>query len=231
MMMRKSMKILAVSSMVGFANLAPIPLIQSGAEEMIVNEGSSSKLSVLEIAEFELDQTFSPERTEYTASVANKIQSVSLLMETFEAEAVISLNGTVITSGQKVILPLETGENIFTVMVLTGNESATYTITVIRAKNDNNQLAKLTLSSGEIDFHQDITDYSIQLENEINTLTVKPELAVATSTVKVNGKLVDSEASQVEIPVGKSTITIVVEAENGNQKVYTVQVTRALQDN
>lgn len=49
----------------------------------------------------------------------------------------------------------------------------------------------------------------------------------STAIVKVNGKNATSAGVKVTLPVGKTTVKIIVTAENGDEKTYTLTITRA----
>ncbi|MGS2779614.1 cadherin-like beta sandwich domain-containing protein [Robertmurraya sp. GLU-23] len=226
MRLNKRIKLIAVGSIIGLANVSFSPIGHSYAEELTIPVNSAA-LQSLNIEEFQLDQEFSADVQNYTASVTNDIKSMNLLIETNEDSASVTVNGETMTSGEKSNLLLETGENLFTIIVTNGNDVSTYTITVVRAQNENNKLANLTLSSGEIEFDPEVTSYSINVNNETNKVTVAAVVVEDTSIVQVDETVINSDGYLVELPVGLTTISIIVTAENGSQRTYTVNVTRA----
>ncbi|MCJ7841640.1 cadherin-like beta sandwich domain-containing protein [Lederbergia sp. NSJ-179] len=226
MELNKRMKIIAIGTIIGLANITPYPISPIRAEEVAQSEGPP-QLASIKIDEFQLDQSFSPTTTTYTADVANHIKTITIQAEAEEASATVTINGKSIGNAKKTSLPIETGENIFTITVINEKEVNTYTITVNRAKNENNQLAKLTLSGGSIEFDPDLTSYHVKVENKISEITIQPEVAVDTSSVEIDGmNLVETE-QVVEIPVGTTTINITVTAENGSKRTYKLTITRA----
>lgn len=218
-------KLIAAGTIIG-ANVSAFPLAHAHAEEIDITE-NSAEIQKVSIDEFQLDQAFSPEVKAYTASVGNEIKTMSLLVEKKETAATIKVNGEDIVSGAKTSLPLSTGKNEFVFTVTNGTEVSTYTITVDRAKNDNNHLSNLSLSTGEISFDPEKTDYQMEVKNEISKLTFKANAEVNSSTVTINGSTVKSgEDHEVKLPVGSTTFTIIVTAENGSKKIYSVTVVR-----
>jgi len=226
MRLNKGIKLITVGSIIGFSNIIASPIVHSYAEEITIPVNSAT-LQSLSIEEFQLNQEFSADVKNYTSSVSNDIKSMNLLLQTTVEAASVTVNEEKITSGEKANLELETGENLFTIVVTNGNDVSTYTITVVREKNNNNQLAKLSLSSGEIEFNPEVTSYNINVKNETDKITVTPETSEDTSTVQVNDTVVASKGHLVELPVGSSTISIIVTAENGSQRTYKISVTRA----
>ncbi|WP_226529672.1 cadherin-like beta sandwich domain-containing protein [Metabacillus niabensis] len=228
--MRRSLgiKLIAAGTIFG-ANVNPISHVY--AEEMTISE-NSAELQSVKIDEFQLDQPFSPDVKGYSASVENEIKTMNILVEKKEEAAEITINGEAIESGVKTSLPLSTGNNEFDITVINGTEVSTYKLTVARAKNDNNQLSNLSLSNGSFSFDSEKTDYHTEVKNEINKLIVKPNAEANTSTVTINGTIVKSgEGHEVQLPVGSTTMTIIVTAENGTKKIYSVTVVRQAQQN
>jgi len=224
--LNKRIKLIAAGSIIVFANVPVSPILHSYAEEITIPVNSAA-LQSLSIEEFQLDQEFSADEKNYTASVTNDIKSINLLLETNEKSASVTVNGETITSGEKENLLLKTGENLFTIIVTNGSNVSTYTITVVRAQNGNNQLANLSLSSGEIEFDPEVTSYNVEVNNETSEITVTAGAVEDTATVQVNETVIDSKGHLVELPVGSTTISIIVTAENGSQKTYKVNATRA----
>jgi len=221
-------KLIAAGTIIG-ANVSAYPISHVHAEEMTILE-NSAELQSVKIDEFQLDQAFSHDVKRYSASVGNEIKTMNILVKKKEEAALITINGEAIESGVKTSLPLSTGNNEFEITVTNGTEVSSYKLTVVRAKNDNNQLSNLSLSNGSLSFDSEKSDYHIEVKNEISELTLKPKTKADTSTVTINGATVKSgEGHEVQLPVGSTTMTIIVTAENGTKKIYTVTVVRQAQ--
>ncbi|MGG1552449.1 S-layer homology domain-containing protein [Paenibacillus ferrarius] len=97
--------------------------------------------------------------------------------------------------------------------------------------SDNADLSSLALSSGTLSpaFAADIGSYSSSVPYAISSVTVKPSADDSHATITVNGKPAASgqTGSAINLNVGNNVISIVVTAENGETKTYTVTVTRA----
>ncbi|WP_080843942.1 YVTN family beta-propeller repeat protein [Cytobacillus gottheilii] len=98
-------------------------------------------------------------------------------------------------------------------------------------KSSNAELASLSLDNGvwSQKFNKDVTEYQINVGSDVESITLTPELADAKATVTVNGTVVSSgQAShQIQLNTEKATnITIMVTAENGTVKTYTLTVNR-----
>ncbi len=107
----------------------------------------------------------------------------------------------------------------------------TYTINVTRGASNNADLSGLTLSHGNIAFSSEQTSYEVVVGNGVQSLSVKPVAAHSKATVVVNGTLVNSgsDSDPISLGIGSNIITIVVTAEDGTTKTYSVNVTRQAQ--
>jgi hypothetical protein len=187
-------------------------------------------LSKLELKGIELDQKFAADLNEYSATVGNDVETINLLVESTKTDSAITINEQPVISGAKGTYSLQTGENKFSISVNNGSSSVnTYTLTISREKSANNLLQNIELSKGKLspEFSADVSDYKVEVPNEVTAMTIKPTAAATTSTVKVNNSLVVKEGIAVTLPVGNTTIIITVTAENGLQKTYTIHATRA----
>ena len=92
-------------------------------------------------------------------------------------------------------------------------------------------LSGLSLSAGELApaFDAGVTSYTAPVEHTRNTITVTPTASNRDATITVNGVATASGAASVALSlvVGENAIAVVVTAEDGTQRTYTVTVTRA----
>jgi len=113
-----------------------------------------------------------------------------------------------------------------------GVTKKTYTVVIHRNDAETNaNLADLDLAAGTLApvFMEDIISYNAQVENEIQSITVRPTAISSYATIKVNGDIVSSGDSSepVDLLVGPNTLTVEVTAEDAaTVKTYTVTVTR-----
>ncbi|PGT84686.1 cadherin-like beta sandwich domain-containing protein [Bacillus sp. AFS040349] len=231
MQVKKGINIIVIGSMITFATFSSFPLEQVYAEENVLI-ANSTKLSALEIVEFKLDQPFSSDIGEYTATVSNEMKTMNILLNTETEGAVVAINGEEVESNKQLAYSLETGENVFAISITNDSEVSSYSLTVVREQNDNSSLSNLTLSEGKINFSSAVKSYSVDVANAVRSLIVTPTTAVGTSTVNVNGTKVDSNKGvSINLPEGESKISIVVTAEDGSQTTYSVAITRKEETN
>ena len=114
---------------------------------------------------------------------------------------------------------LNYGENKFEIIVTseTGIKK-TYTITINRpdSRSKENNLSALALSNGEINFEENKTTYEINIDASTTAITATAK----DSKAKVEGIGVK------DLQYGVNKFEIVVTAENGSKKTYTINVNR-----
>ncbi|WP_180247502.1 cadherin-like beta sandwich domain-containing protein [Bacillus sp. AFS031507] len=227
----KALNVMLVISMVWMGVGTYIPTAYAETNTAPVQEDQQEgKLSKIEIEGIKLDQLFSADSKEYSATVKNEVQSIKLLVESSNPDSSITLNGQTVISGVVGAYSLQTGENKFIISVDNGSNSTnTYNLTLMREENDNNLLQSINLSKGQLspNFSSTGTDYKVVVPNDVPVITIKPTSVETTSTIKVNETLVTKDGAAVELPVGESDIIIAVTAENGEKRIYTLHITRA----
>ena len=156
--------------------------------------------------------------TSYTYTVENNITSVNISATASDSKSTV--NGTGIQN-------LKVGSNIFRVTVTAENGSQKiYTITIIRKSeaggnlnlSNVNTLKSLTIEGVSLDFNSETLLYVISVENNITELKIKYELTDNKSSAVIEGR--------TTLQVGSNKIKIIVTAENGDSKTYSLYVER-----
>ena len=93
------------------------------------------------------------------------------------------------------------------------------TKTIIINESTDNSLSSLKVAGQEITLSDDTLEYAITVGNDVTSADVEAIVRNAASSIT-------SIAAPEELAVGENTITIIVTAENGDEKVYTIKVTR-----
>ena len=100
----------------------------------------------------------------------------------------------------------------------------------VQPSSSNNNLSALTLSKGILTpaFDKNTTSYTAVVDENVDSITVTPVTEDSLASIQVNGKTVASgKASEaIALQEGENIITVVVTAQNGEQKTYTIKVTR-----
>lgn len=149
----------------------------------------------------------------YNVSVANNVTTIGLKATTADSKAAVSITG----DSNFVV-----GSNKITVKVTSESGSIRYYYVYVTraaiAKSSNNYLSSLSSEITAISFDKNTINYEVTVSNLIRSLNLTATVEDSKSTFVING---DSE-----FKVGVNTVTVVVTAENGSTKTYTIVVTR-----
>ncbi|WP_405079938.1 cadherin-like beta sandwich domain-containing protein [Paenibacillus chitinolyticus] len=199
---------------------------------------NNADLNGLTLSAGTLNPSFASGTTSYTANVADSVASVDVTPTLADGTATVKVNGSPVASGSPSSVSLNVGANTITVLVTAqdGTTQKTYTVTVNRAAplSGNADLSNLVLSGAALNpgFASGTITYTSSVAYGVTTVDVTPTVADSTATVTVDGRPVTSgSASSVTLNVGPNPIPVVVTAENGATKTYTVTVTRAAGSN
>ena len=121
------------------------------------------------------------------------------------------------------------GVNRYEIVVTSeSGEKNIYHINVnkIDARSNDNTLKTLTISTGEINFKTEITEYTVNLDNNVEKLTITSSLN--DSKAKYVENYQNKEINLVE---GSNKVEIKILSEKGEERVYTLNINRALSSN
>ena len=98
--------------------------------------------------------------------------------------------------------------------------SKTITIGTPVIKDSNNYLSALSITGYTISpaFNKNTTSYSLTVPNNVSSVTV--------NATKESAKAILTGTGNKSLSVGANNISVVVTAENGNKRTYTITVTR-----
>lgn len=141
----------------------------------------------------------------------------------------INKNVTVFVMTFTVNKTAETGKElavkIKNVTASDGNEDivfgeALYSVKISAPKSSNADIADLKLSNASLTktFDKNVTEYDLTVPFSVTALDMSVTVADKNATYKIDGNK--------NFAVGKNTVKIIVTAENGTQKTYTVNVKR-----
>lgn len=171
----------------------------------------------------------------YACTVPTATSSITVTATAADPLASISINGgTVSVSTRTATLNgLAFGVNTFSIGVTAedGVTTHAYTLQITRPMSSNANLSNLTFTPGSFSpsFAPATTSYAITVGNPVNAVTVRPTKADAAASITVNGTSVVSGQSSpaINLGVGDNVISVVVTAQDGMTKTYTIQVMRA----
>jgi hypothetical protein len=197
--------------------------------------GGNNDLQSLTVSPGTLTPQFTADRLVYTVNVTSNVGSVTVTAQPQDSGATVSIDGQPTTS-QSVSLGAPGSNTQILIKVLAPNGSPKiYAVAVNRAAivpSGNNNLSGLVVSAGPLDpsFDPGTTNYNVQAQLFTADTTVTATVADSTATLTINGSPATSGVASASIPLalGANPISIVVAAENGTSKSYTVTITRTL---
>lgn len=198
---------------------------------------SNATLAGITLSSGNLYPAFSASTTSYTVEVPYMTLALTATPTAAGTGALVSVNGTAVSSGkesQSIELPnVEPSVNAVTIIVMAQNGATkTYIVNVSRvAASSEKRLSSLTLSSGSFtpDFSGDTDSYSSTVAYSVSQITVTAVAAGSSAVISVNGAAVSSNGESAALPLvaGSNTIAVVVTAQNGSTKTYTLTITRS----
>lgn len=180
-------------------------------------KSNDATLKSLSVEGFDISPAFDPATTSYTIDVPEGLTELKINAEANSGKASINGNGKV---------SFTIGDTLTVRVVAEDGTPKEYKITTKKKeesapKDSNNKLKSLDISGYSINpkFNPDKTTYSMNVANSVTGLTVK---AIA-----------DSDKAKITIlgntgwKEGVNTVTVRVTAEDGSQRDYIINVTRA----
>ena len=141
----------------------------------------------------------------------------------FTAEAIANDSKAKISynpSSKRVLLDYGETKKITITVSAENGDKREYVLNVTRKddRNTNNLLKSLTVSGATINFDPNVSSYRVMVDNKYSNTIITALPESATSTVTGTGVKILKE--------GSNTLPIVVKAENGSEKVYTIVIIR-----
>lgn len=142
------------------------------------------------------------------SSGVNDSKSVATL--TFKATSNFKVN-------ESTTISLGSAEGSDGESTITGSGSS-ITISIAAPKNSNNNLASLNIAGYNIDFSKDKTSYQLTVEYDVTSIAISA--SAEDSKANISG------IGTKELNLYSNAFNIVVTAENGSRKTYTIEVIR-----
>ena len=156
------------------------------------------------------DKPFDKNVLEYTLYVDYWVKSVTLNgVLGDEYASTLAFKEYALTSDKTVITLPVVAEN---------GDIKSYTINVVKVypKSTNNYLSKLEIEGYELEFNKDTLEYSIKVSSDVETLDITAVAEDAGARVNIYGNS--------DFKEGENTVTVVVTAEDGSERTYTITV-------
>ncbi|MBE6608119.1 MAG: hypothetical protein E7633_06165 [Ruminococcaceae bacterium] len=183
--------------------------------ELLSTDSSVSSLSVTGV---QLDQAFSPELLQYSATVDFSVSTFEVICTTTNEFATYALDTNELKVGENIIKMTVTAEN---------GDSRTITFVITRKQDPNYvpdkdaSLRTFSASTGVLSpfFLSSQKDYLLYIENSVTSIVFE-------ATAKSEKALSIVGTGEHAVKGDKAVISIICTAENGNTETYTITVIR-----
>ncbi len=182
------------------------------------------------------DLGFIPSEMNYTLDVPHDVKTVDIYIKKGNPFQRLTVTGAVYHTVTGDVYHYEAnnlvvGETLIHIQVQAQDGTQNnYNLTLQRLSN-NADLSHLTLSEGILNpsFSVKTTAYTASVSNSVNSLNITANAAESHATMTINGIAVDSgmTSGEIALHVGHNLISIIVTAQDGTTKTYTIDVTRA----
>ncbi len=180
-----------------------------------------SYLSNVQLTAGSLSRAFMPLVYKYKINLGENEPSVTITPIKYYYGSSMTINGKAVSS---TTVSLANGKSkTVTIKLKLGKKSSTYKFTVTRAKSGDNNLASLTNTAGVLSqpFDANVTNYTLNLDENTSSVTIKAEKSNAMAKVSPASKKLTLKNGQTKV------LKFTVKAQSGAKKTYTVTVTRA----
>jgi hypothetical protein len=180
-----------------------------------------------------LNPVFDPANLVYEDTVLYAVTAVTITPKAQDAYATVAVAGSLITPSEPTAsIKLNVGLNSIPIIVTAQDQSTkTYTLNLVRLlKSSNNALVSLVPSIGALSpvFSASVQAYTLTVADDIDALQGTATLANDQATMTFGGSTVLSGAlsPKATLAIGLNTIPIVVTAQDGATRTYTITVKR-----
>ena len=193
---------------------------------------NDATLHDLSVSGYNLDKTFTSTTLDYSiGDIPYGTTKLKINATPTNSDSTIKYYvGTTSFDSNIVDIPTILGENVITVEITAadGISKKLYTITYNIVKSDNAYLSKLTPSLGKIDFNKTTFLYNINVENSVDKISFDIETEDKNASIKVLSEnfFTPKTITVDNLKEGDTTLEIIVVAQNGNTKTYSVIIHR-----
>lgn len=202
--------------------------ITKEASTVPTTKSSDATLKSLELAGgYTVSPTFTSDKTTYSLTVPNNVTSLDVTAIANDANAKVEVTGNTNwktgVNPVKVTVTAEDGTTkVYTVNVTRKDNTSAVSGGTTPTKSSNNYLKELSTKNGDISpvFSKTTSNYSVTVPYNVSRLDLNYLVEDEKSSVKINGNS-DFKVESV------NTVEVVVTAEDGSQRTYTINVTRS----
>jgi len=202
---------------------------------LTIAQTSSIDLESLTVSDGTLSPKFNKNLVTYSLDDAPAdISSLGITATTSEEAGAdpptLKINRKDATSGKAHSVNLSQGTNLIPIEVTSSDvlSQKCYVISV-NGKVSNANLDKLAIDGQTLDpvFAPDNLNYSLNVDNSISTIKLSASPDDSKALMLLNGSLLpDGKETTVELPVGSTTLQLMVVAQDASTKTYTIDINR-----
>ncbi|MBD0383993.1 cadherin-like beta sandwich domain-containing protein [Paenibacillus sedimenti] len=187
----------------------------------------NNDLRALTLSNGTLTPAFNPATTAYSVELPTGTTELGVTAAVYDAKSKLTIGGVVAVSGVEKIVTIPNDKTIRVVVESESGATKEYTIEVKHpVVSENNDLRTLALSNGTLTpaFNPATTAYSVELPAGTTDLGVTATVYDAKSKLTIGGAAAVSGVSKIVTIPNDKIIRVVVEAESGATKEYTIEV-------
>lgn len=211
--------------------LAGVVIYAGGLMPAYAHERDSVYLANLSLSKSNID--FSEDVFYYTARVSDDADEIKVRAKPKNEKASVSIDGDYVDEDDnyKRVIDLNRGSNIVKVVVNNSDdESKTYTINIIKGEGEKDDiyLDKLKVNNNNIDLNRDDTEYNMDVNKDVNKVSITAIPEDDNSEVTIDGGNVTSDnnyTASVDLSEGTNPIVIKV-AKKKDKREYLLNINR-----
>ncbi len=178
---------------------------------------TNAKPTNIQVSGYTMSPSFNADTAGYTVTVPASATYVNIVVTKGDSKQTVSGDGNFTLTGDSsvatVTITAEDGKTTKTYNITINKQSSTPTL------DGDNTLKDLTVGGTTISgFDKDKTSYSIDVGDDVTSISVAGIPTSSTSTVSVSGA--------TNLKPGKNAVTVTVTAQNGATRVYTINVNK-----
>lgn len=211
--------------------LAGVVIYAGGLMPAYARERDSVYLANLSLSKSNID--FSEDVFYYTARVSDDADEIKVRAKPKNEKASVSIDGDYVDENDnyKRVIDLNKGNNIVKVVVNNSDdESKTYTINIIKGEGEKDDiyLDKLKVNNNNIDLNRDDTEYNMDINKDVNKVSITAIPEDDNSEVSIDGGNVTSDnnyTTSVDLSEGINPIVIKV-TKKKDEREYLLNINR-----
>jgi len=201
--------------------------------KVIINKEADTTLQDLKVSVGKLDPKFKENILDYVVKdIPSDTKNVILTPTLGDKNSTIEyyINNKKVTNADKSSLNvLLNTAGIYTVKIVVknGDSDRTYTVVINKNASDNNYLSDIKINNNSLPgFDKNTFNYDLEVDYNTKKLTALgiPEDKNSTVTYYLDDQIVDKD--NIKIPNKDCTLKIKVKSESGDEKVYTINITK-----